>query len=120
MSAQIITKDGKDYAVLPYEDYERLLELAEDAEDARSLEAAKGIREELVPHAVVRRLVEGENPVKVWREHRGLSQEALAAAAGTGQSTIAMLESGERTGRVGTLKKIAAALSVDLDDVTAS
>ncbi|HEB99119.1 MAG TPA: type II toxin-antitoxin system Phd/YefM family antitoxin, partial [Thiotrichales bacterium] len=34
---QIIEKDGKpEYAVVPYEDYRRLLELAENAEDIRA------------------------------------------------------------------------------------
>ncbi|NYZ68864.1 hypothetical protein H0A36_22860 [Endozoicomonas sp. SM1973] len=29
---------------------------------------------ELVPDAVVTRLLDGESPVKVWREHHGLTQ----------------------------------------------
>jgi hypothetical protein len=44
-----------------------------------------------IPVAVVKRLLDDESPVKVWREHRGLTQQALAHAAGLRQPTIARL-----------------------------
>jgi DNA-binding XRE family transcriptional regulator len=49
-----------------------------------------------IPLEIVKRLLDDENPVKVWREHRGLTQQALARAAGLPQSTMARLESGGR------------------------
>ena len=57
----------------------------QDATDAAQLEAfahqlATG-EEETVPAAVVNALLEGANPVKVWREHRALTQDVLAAQA---------------------------------------
>jgi hypothetical protein len=34
--------------------------------------------EELVPSDVVERLLAAENPIRVWRTHRGLTSAALA------------------------------------------
>jgi ribosome-binding protein aMBF1 (putative translation factor) len=68
-----------------------------------------------IPLAVVKRLLDDENPLKVWREHRGLTQQALADAAGLPQSTIARLESGERKGAVDQMRKLAGALGINLD-----
>jgi transcriptional regulator with XRE-family HTH domain len=54
----------------------------------------------------------------VWREHRGHSLRQLAARAAIGIGYLSQIENGERKDTVGTLKKIAAALDVDLDDLT--
>ncbi|HEY2539266.1 MAG TPA: helix-turn-helix transcriptional regulator [Stellaceae bacterium] len=71
-----------------------------------------------MPHQVVTRLLAGENPVRVWREHRGHSLRQLAERAGIGTGYLSQIENRERKGTVETLKKIAAALDVDLDDLT--
>jgi ribosome-binding protein aMBF1 (putative translation factor) len=68
-----------------------------------------------IPLEVVKRLTDDDNPVKVWREHRGLTQQALANAAGLPQSTIARLESGKRKGTVAQMRKLAGALGINLD-----
>jgi DNA-binding XRE family transcriptional regulator len=73
--------------------------------------------EEIIPAAVVDRLLAGEPPVRVWREHRGLTQTQLAEAAGITQSMVAMIERGDRRGTVDTLTVIARALKVDLEDL---
>ena len=79
MSIQVIEKDGKpEWAVIPYEEYERLLQDAEMLQDIRAYdEAKKAIEEgeELVPSEVVYALLDGENPIRVWRQHRGLTQK---------------------------------------------
>jgi transcriptional regulator with XRE-family HTH domain len=67
---------------------------------------------------VIDRLIARENPVRVWREHRGHSLRQLAQRAGMGIGYLSQIENGERKGTVDTLKKIAAALNVDLDDLT--
>ena len=73
--------------------------------------------EEFVPEAVVCRLVAGESPLRVWREYRGLSQAALARAAKTSRVQIIDIEAGRRTGSVHTLRRLADALGLALDDV---
>lgn len=74
--------------------------------------------EESIPAAVVDRLLDGTNPVRVWREFRGLSSARLAAECGVSPAAISQLESGKRRPSVALLKKLAAALRVDLEQLT--
>jgi DNA-binding XRE family transcriptional regulator len=118
MSVQIIEKNGKpEYAVIPYQEYERLLELAEDMADARAFDEAMARDEEIVPYELVKQLLEGGNPIRLWRQHRGLTQAQLAKKVKVGQPYIAMLEKGERKGAVEMLQRIAAVLEVEVDDL---
>ena len=94
-------------------------DLADLIEDAAATAAYHRARdEECVPIGVVDRLIARVNPVRVWREHRGHSLRQLAERAGIGIGYLSQIENGERKGTVETLKKIAAALDVDLDDLT--
>ena len=94
-------------------------DLAELIEDATATTAYHGTRDqEFVPIAVIDRLIAGENPVRVWREHRGHSLRQLAERAGIGIGYLSQIENGERKGTVETLKKIAGGLEVELDDLT--
>jgi DNA-binding Xre family transcriptional regulator len=105
--------DRADLVVMTPED------LAELIEDAAATAAYQRTRDqEYVPISVIDRLIARENPVRVWREHRGHSLRQLAERAGIGIGYLSQIENGERKGTVETLKKIAAALDVDLDDVT--
>jgi DNA-binding Xre family transcriptional regulator len=95
---------------------EDLAELVEDAEATAAYH--RTLEQEAVPQEIVRRLLAGESPVRVWREHRGRSLRQLADRAGIGVGYLSQIETGERKGTVRTLKKIADALDVDLDDLT--
>lgn len=122
MNVQVIERDGKpEYAVVPYEEWRRLLERAEEAEDVRDADRAMHELEngddELIPGEIVHRLIEGEPPLRVWREHRGLTQAELAEKTGVTQGAVAQLESGKRRGSVELLRKMAATLQIDLDDL---
>ncbi len=118
---QIIQRDGRaEYAVVPIDEYRRLLELAEDAEDIRAADQAmrelKTGKDELVPGEVVDRLFDEDvHQLRVWREYRELTQDALAKQVGVGKAYISQIESGNKPGSVSVLKKIAAALSLDVD-----
>lgn len=122
MNTQIIEREGRpEYAVVPYDEYRELLRKAEELDEVTAFDHAtrelvEG-RDELVPAEVVDRLLAGTNPVKVWREHRRLTQAALAELAGVSQSYVAMIERGDRTGRIEALRRIADVLGVDLDDL---
>ena len=61
------------------------------------------------------RIHAGESAIKVIRQHRGLSQQALAGAAGIAQPQLSAMESRKRGGTVQTLKRLADALRVPLD-----
>ncbi len=105
--------DHAEFVVMTPED------LADLIEDAGATAAYHRTRDqECVPIGVVDRLIARENPVRVWREHRGHSLRQLAERAGVGTGYLSQIENGERKGTVGTLKKIAAALDVELDDLT--
>jgi DNA-binding Xre family transcriptional regulator len=117
----IVAPGGERMIVLPEADYLELVERLEDAEDIASANAIlaridRG-EEELIPSAVVERLLDGVNPVTVWREHRGMTISALSEKAGLSQSYLSQIEAGKREGRIGVLSKLARALSVDLDDL---
>jgi DNA-binding XRE family transcriptional regulator len=117
----IVTPSGERLVVLPEADYEALVEAAEDAEDLAAVarfeeRLAKG-EEELVPAAMVDRMLSGENPVRVWREYRGLTATALAEKAGIAQPYLSQIETGKRDGTVETYRRIAEALRVTVDDL---
>src|SRR5690554_1622122 len=111
MNVQIIEKEGKpEWAVIPYELYLQLQEELEMLEDIRDYDEAKRAivaGEELVPGDVVFAILDGENPVKVWREYRGMTQQQLAEAAEISPSYLSQIESGKRTGSAEVLKAIA-------------
>ena len=108
--------DDPDRAELVVMTPDDLADLIEDAAATAAYQRVRG--EERVPIGVVDRLIARENPVRVWREHRGHSLRQLAERAGIGIGYLSQIENGERKGTVETLKKIAAALDVDLDDLT--
>jgi len=72
---------------------------------------------ESFPAEVADRLLAGENPVRVYRSHRGMKQGDLAAAAGVHPVYISQIETGKRTGSAKTLAAIAGALGVAVDDL---
>jgi DNA-binding XRE family transcriptional regulator len=109
-------------------EYDALIERLEDAEDLATVAAAEAreavlgkekARVEHLPIELVRRLSAGEHPVRVWRAHRGLTREALAAAAGIAPSYLSEIETRRKPGSFTALAKLAAALHISLDDLAA-
>jgi len=120
MTAQIVEIAGHKMAVLPMEEYERLLDVAEDRADEMAAESAERRRsagEEYLPADMVDRILNGEPPLRVWREFRELSQVALAALVDTTSATISRLESGHMVGDRKRWRPIADALGVSVDDL---
>ena len=106
---------------IPAAEYQALLGAAANLDDLRAhgrmMAAIARGEEELVPDAFAKRLIAGESPVRVWRELRGLTQAALTTASGVNRVQIANIESGAKTGSVATLRKLADALGMTLDDL---
>jgi DNA-binding Xre family transcriptional regulator len=100
---------------------ERRLEEAEDAYDVllvRLTDIENAVNGgENVPMALVRRLSEGEHPVRVWREHRDMQAQDLARQAGISPALLSEIENGKKEGSIRTLAALAQALRVDLDDL---
>jgi DNA-binding XRE family transcriptional regulator len=70
-----------------------------------------------VPGAVVDRLLRGGNPVRVWREHRGISLRELARRAGISATLLSEIERGRKEGSLPTLRAIAGALDVEFEEL---
>ena len=111
-----------DVAILPRKDYEALVAKAAEAdENAGTARLVARARKEiaagapLLPKPVVDRLAKGENPVRVLREWRDMTQLSLSSKTNISQGHISDIESGRRTGTLATLRAIATALKVPLD-----
>jgi ribosome-binding protein aMBF1 (putative translation factor) len=121
MGVQILEIAGRKMAVLPVEDYERLVEIAEDREDVAAAEDAERRRNEgnteYLPVSMVDRILDGENALRVWREYRGMTIAELAEKSGYGYSMISKIESRSRQGTVALWKALAAALNVLPEDI---
>jgi DNA-binding XRE family transcriptional regulator len=106
---------------IPREEYDGLLSAAEMLADLRAYDTATASltagTEELVPSEVLDQLLGGDPPLRVWRMHRGLSGADLARRSGVNRVQILDIEAGRSKGSVATLKKLATALRVDLDDL---
>lgn len=102
---------------IPRAEYEALLAAREDLEDIAAYDRAKADGGASIPDEYVGRILDGEAPVRVLRDWRGMTQQQLAEASGVNRVQIANIEAGKRTGSIGTLKLIAAALGVDLDTI---
>ncbi|MFC3172965.1 helix-turn-helix transcriptional regulator [Novosphingobium bradum] len=106
---------------IPLEEYRALQAASEDLADLRAYDRATAAlsagEDELVPAAVVDRLLAGQSPLRVWREHRALTQSALAATSGVNRVQIADIEAGRKKGSLETARKLAEALAIALDDL---
>jgi DNA-binding XRE family transcriptional regulator len=118
---QYIHLNGHEYAVVPSAFLKTLMIQAEDVSDIAAADAVcrriEANTEELIPDAIVERLLNGENPVRMWREHRGLKAVQLAALSELSLSYLSEIETGKKEGSLSALRKIATALNVDLDDI---
>lgn len=120
MSVQFIEIDGRKMAVLPAEEFERLLEAVEDEADiaaAKHAEERRAAGEEYVPMEMVDRILDGENALRVWRQYRQLSVGRLAEMSGINKAMISQLENDKAYGRPATWRALADALHVTVDDI---
>lgn len=100
-------------------EYNLLLQRLEDLEDTLSLLQAqdKGTSADAWTDVLVTRMLDGEHPLRLWREHRGMTLDAISRATGVAAGYLSEIENGKKPGSVATLRKCATALGVDLDDV---
>ncbi|MDH4439956.1 MAG: helix-turn-helix transcriptional regulator [Rhizobium sp.] len=121
IASSFTAPDGEEMIVLRRKDYEALIERIEDLEDnlavadfERKLAAGE---EEFIAVEYVNRMSEGESPIRVWRDVRGMTAKDLAAASGISTAYLSEIENGKKDGSVATLKAIADVLKIDLDDL---
>lgn len=97
---------------------------AEDAADVAAVQAHRAYedrvgwetaRRNYLTADEARRLLDGENPVRVWREKRGIKQRTLAEAAEIAVSYLAEIEGGKKPGSSGALQRIACVLEMPME-----
>ncbi|XKM41096.1 helix-turn-helix domain-containing protein [Rhizobium ruizarguesonis] len=70
-----------------------------------------------MPAEFANRIIDGESKIKAWREFRGITARQLAENAEISAGFLLQIEKGERDGSFETIKKIAAALEISVDDL---
>jgi len=129
MNAVKILSETRDTVTVSRGDWTQLLSELEDAQDRAAVverrrhEAAAGkqaARRNYLSAREARRLLDGESPVKVWREKRGRSQRELATAAGVSAGYLAEIETGRKPGSAAALARLAKALQVQIEDLIIS
>ena len=122
MTRTQIIYDGKRpaFAVVPYTQWIDLTRRAEAAmTDEELFDAARAEDTgERLPHDAVKRLVDGEPPLKVFREYCAMTQEELASAAGVSTGYVSQIERGTRSPSQKTLCAFAAALKLDIEELS--
>jgi len=112
---------GDEIVILSRDEYDRLVAAGEDRADARTArrvidDIASGA-ETVLSESELEEFIEAKTPLAFWRKKRGMTQAKLAEAAGVAQGFLSEIESGQKPGTPATLKKIAQALSVKIDDL---
>ena len=98
--------------------FTRMAAMLEDLHDEALYDKAKAADDGFcVLGAVVSNILAGAHPVKAWRECAGFTQDVLAAKAGISKAYLCQIETGKRQGAIKTLKALAQALGVSLDDL---
>lgn len=103
---QIIEHGGQPmFVIVPYEEY---LELTGQDDDNVTipLEVSKIA------------LLEDKSLIRAWREHKGMTQEQVAGLVGVSRAAYGQMEARDAKPRRATLNKIAAALGVQVDQLT--
>jgi Helix-turn-helix len=119
MSVRFQKTPRGEVAILPRREYELLAAKAAKAnEDAGTARIVARARKEiagggpLLPKAVVDRLANGQNPVRILRD---ITQMHLSFKTNLSQGYISDIENGRRVGTVAALRLIANVLDVPLD-----
>jgi len=118
MSTQIIELNGAPaFAVVPLAEWNALLSRLEDLQDIADAKSAQAT--ESLPVDFADRLLAGDNPLRVWRDHRGLTLQALAVQCGVTRQMLSMIEHGKANASADLLHRLAVALGCDMDDLHA-
>ncbi len=118
--------ETEDTVTLRRSDFDRMMGVLEDAEDIATLQAAEAreramgtdaARADNLPSELLLRLIGGQHPVRIWREQRGLTTQALAVKAGISRSYLAEIESRRKPGSSLAYRRLATALAIPIDDL---
>jgi len=100
MNYDLLHIQGKPYVLVPLHDYRAMTNQA--GNDA--------LPDDLLDKLAARQ----ESPVKILRQHRGLTQSELARKAGISRPYLTEIETGKKDGSVRAIRSIADALEVQI------
>ena len=105
---QIIRQgDEPAFAVIPWDEYQDLIHNQTENDES----------DVWFPNDVVKANVSGDSLIKAWREHFNITQQELAERAGMAQPALARLEKAESTPRTSTLKRLASAMNISVEQL---
>jgi len=113
--------NGDEIVILSRDEYDRLIAADEDTKDAKTarriIEQIASGEETVLTEAELDEFLKAKTPLSFWRKKRRMTQADLAKAADIAQGFISEIESGQKPGTPATLKKIAQALNIKIDDL---
>ena len=120
MNVQIIEKNGKpEWAVIPYNEYQKLYEAIEDTEDIKDIEkhlhAIQQGTETTIPGEITFAILDGINPIRAWREYKQIKMKKLAKQVGISPAYLSQIENSKRNPTIDKLKAIAAELDIEVE-----
>ena len=103
---QVLEHNGHPaFAVVPYKEFMRLLKQKK--------------KNTYYPDEVVRlNIIEGMSLLKAWRVFKGKTQKEVSKRAGISQPALAQMEQPDANVRKDTLRKLAGALELDVEQLT--
>ena len=105
-------RDGApQHAVLVWDHYQALLQRPSSPDGTHRR------TDRQVPDDVVRRTADGVTPLRAWRECRGFSQAQLALLTGISRAYLTQLETGERSGTLEVMARLARNLGCLIEDL---
>ena len=121
MAVNVIEIENKQFAMVPLDIYNNMVEELEDMEDIQqALLIQKQVKNGEMPTysaEFVHKILSGVNRVKLYRENKGLTQQQLADQIGKSVAMIRKIENGESEASISTMKAIAKVLDTDIDSL---
>ena len=121
---EFVATNGDEMIIMSRNDFDHLRDAATMSDDVIAYDAAKQALadgdDEMLPADMVKRMLAGESPVKVWRDHRGIKQGEMAKQLGMLQPQLSKIEAtADGLKSLQMAARIANILDVDVDDLVA-
>lgn len=102
--------------------FDQLVARAEDAQDVAAIDRGQRGASTYLPGDMAMRIIEGESPWRVWREHRGLTLDQLAACVAeegvkVTKGQLSHVENGRSQASLALASAVAKALDIPLDNL---
>ncbi len=104
MKHDLVHIQGKPYMLVPLHEY-------------RSMISEPTVKTDLPADIMDKLFARSENPIKVLRKFRSMTQAELAETSGLSRPYLAEIETGRKEGSLTALKNLASALQVDISAI---